>query len=97
MPGFLSRAGSKKSQERLGFDLNTKPFLPDVKSITVPTLVMQNKNDPWTDLAFVQRYYDELQVEKELLWVELSKDWAAAYDYLGTAPEKLAIFFAKHV
>ena len=97
MPGFLDKAGSKKSLERIGFDLNTKTFIPDVKSITVPTLVMQNKNDPWTDLDFVQEYYDELQVEKELRWLELSKDRAAAYDYLGTAPEELAKFFDKYV
>ena len=97
MPGFLDKAGSKKSLERIGFDLNTKTFMPDVKSITVPTLVMQNKNDPWTDLDFVQRYHDELRVEKELRWLELSEDRAAAYDYLGTAPEELANFFDKYV
>ena len=97
VPGFLNRAGSRKSLERLGFDLNTKTFLPDVRSISVPTLVMQNKNDPWTDLDFVQRYYDQLQVEKQLLWLELSKDRAAAYDHLGTAPEELAAFFDKHI
>ena len=97
MPDFLDKAGSKKSLERIGFDLNTKTFMPDVKRITVPTLVMQNKNDPWTDLDFVQRYYDELQVEKELRWLELSNDRAAAYDYLGTVPEELANFFDKYV
>lgn len=97
IPGLLNRAGSRKSLERLGFDLDTKTFIPDVKSITVPTLVMQNKNDPWTDLDFVQRYYDELQVEKELRWVELSEDRAAAYEHLGTAPKELATFFDKYV
>ena len=97
LPGFLDKAGSKKSLERLGFDLHTKTFMPDVKHITVPTLVMQNKNDPWTDLEFVQSYYDELQVEKEMLWLDLSKDRAAAYDYLGTNPETLAEFFGRHL
>jgi pimeloyl-ACP methyl ester carboxylesterase len=97
MPGFLNRAGNKKSLERLGFDLNTRTFMPDVKHIAVPTLVMQNRNDPWTDLDFVRRYHDELRVDKELLWLDLSKDRAAAYDYLGTAPDKIAAFFAKHI
>lgn len=97
MPAFLDKAGSKKSLERLGFDLNTRTFVPDVKHITVPTLVMQNKNDPWTDLRFVQAYYDELRVEKEMLWLDLSKDRAAAYDYLGTNPETLSDFYGRYL
>jgi pimeloyl-ACP methyl ester carboxylesterase len=97
IPGFLNRAGSRRSLERLGFDLNTKTFMPDVKSITVPTLVMQNKNDPWTDLDFVQAYYDQLQVEKELLWLDLSKKRADAYDYLGRSPETLVDFFGRYL
>ena len=97
MPGFLDKAGSKKSLERLDFDLNTKTFVPDVKHITVPTLVMQSKNDPWTDLDFVQTYHDELQVDKEMLWLDLSEDRAAAYDCLGTNPDTLADFFERYL
>jgi alpha-beta hydrolase superfamily lysophospholipase len=97
IPGFLNKAGSKLSLERTGIDLNSKTFMPDVKTITVPTLVVQNRNDPWTDLDFVQRYYDELTVEKELLWVDLAKSRAAAYDYLGTSPDKLADFFGRYL
>mgnify|MGYP003564740946 CR=1 FL=1 len=97
MPGFLNRAGSKVSLERTGIDLNTKTFIPDVKHITVPTLVVQNKNDEWTDLDFVQGYYDELQVEKEMLWLELSKKRAAGYDYIGSSPEMLADFFDRYL
>ena len=29
MPGFLQRAGGKVSEQRLGFDLNAKSFLPE--------------------------------------------------------------------
>ena len=97
MPGFLNKAGSKVSFKRTGIDLNTKTFMPDVKHITVPTLVLQNKNDPWTDLDFVQAYYEELQVEKEMLWVELSEKRAAAYDYLGSSPEFIDGFFGRYL
>ena len=97
MPGFLRNAGRRKSQERLGFDMNEKTFISDVGSITVPTLVMQNKNDPWTDIDFVNAYYDGLQVEKEMLWLDLAKSRAAAYDNLGESPEPLATFFSKHL
>ena len=97
LPGFLNKAGSRVSLERIGFDLNEKTFMSDVKNITVPTLVIQNRNDPWTDLDFVQRYYDELQVEKELVWWDLAKSRAAAYDYLPRHPEEVAKFFDKYV
>ncbi len=97
IPAFLLRAATSKSRERLGFDMNVKTFMPDVKQIAVPTLVMQNKNDPLTDLDFVQRYYDELQVEKELLWLELTKNRAAAYDYLPKHPETIVEFFDKYL
>lgn len=97
IPGFLDNFGRNRSKQRLGFDLNERTFMTNVKNISVPTLVVQNKNDPWTDLEFVQSYYDQLTVEKEILWLELSKDRAAAYDYLGTSPETLSKFFDKHL
>lgn len=97
LPDFLNKLGEKISRERLGFDLNDKTFMDDVHHISVPTLVMQNKNDPWTDLDFVQEYYDKLTVEKELLWLDLSADRAAGYDYLGTNPETLTQFFNQYI
>ena len=97
MPRFLNNAGRKKSKERLGFDLNERTFISDVGSITVPTLVMQNKNDPWTDIDFVTAYYNGLQVEKEMLWLDLAKSRAAAYDSLGRTPEPIVEFFGQHL
>ena len=97
MPGFLQRAGGNVTTERLGFDLNTKSFLPDVKHISVPTLVVQNKNDPWTDVDMVRAYYDGLQVEKEMMWLDIEKSRFAAYDYVGRAPESITGWFDKHM
>lgn len=97
MPKFLTKPADKLSLERTGIDLNERTFIPDVEHISVPTLVVQNKNDPWTDLDFVQKYYDELRVEKDLMWLDLSKDRAAAYDYLGREPEFIGRFFGKYM
>ncbi len=97
LPAFLARAGAKTSLERTGIDLNERTFMPDVKHITAPTLVLQNRNDPWTDPELVQTFHDELAVEKELRWLDLSKDRAAAYDYLGTHPAILADWFDAHM
>ena len=64
---------------------------------TKSTLSARTIARTWTDTDFVQRYYDELAVEKELLWVDLAKSRAAAYDYLGTSPEKLSEFFDRYL
>ncbi|MBX2853067.1 MAG: lysophospholipase [Phycisphaeraceae bacterium] len=97
MPGFLNKPGGVVSKQRLGFDLSQRTFMPDVSKITIPTMVMQNRADPWTDLDFVQGYYDALQVEKEMKWLDLDPLRAAAYDYLGTHPEELSVFFDRYV
>jgi dienelactone hydrolase len=97
IPGFLNKAGSKVSLKRTGIDLNTKTFMPDVKHIAVPTMVVQNSNDPWTDMDFVRAYFDKLQVDKEMLWLDLSKKRAAGYDYLGTNPEQFVEYFGRYM
>ena len=97
IPKFLSRGASKVNRERTGIDLDTASFLPHVKEIPVPTLVVQNKNDPWANVERVQQYHDELKVQKELLWLDLSKDRAAAYHHLGEHPEIVVDFFGKHM
>ncbi|MEM7443728.1 MAG: alpha/beta hydrolase [Pseudomonadota bacterium] len=97
MPGFLQRAGGRVTKQRLGFDLNTRSFLPDVKHISVPTLLVQNRNDPWTNLDMVGAYYDGLTVEKEMLWLDIEKNRFAAYDYVGREPDKVMGWFDTHL
>ncbi len=97
MPGFLQRAGGKVTTSRLGFDLNGKSFLPDVKTISVPTLLVQNKNDPWTNLDMVNEYYAGLAVDKEMLWLDIEKNRFAAYDYVGREPAEVLGWFDQHV
>lgn len=97
MPGFMERAGANVSRQRLGFDMAEPNFVNDAPKITVPTLVIQNKNDPWTQMEMVQSYYDALVVEKELRILDLDKSRFAAYDYLGRAPEEFIDWFEKYL
>ncbi|NER23046.1 MAG: alpha/beta hydrolase [Symploca sp. SIO1C2] len=97
VPGFLAKRVNNLNTNRTGFNLNTTSFLPNVNSITVPTMVIQNTNDPWTNLDFVKQYYNALTVEKEMLWLDLAKQRAAAYDYIGKSPEKILDFFGKYL
>ena len=93
LPMFLVNSGSKYSKKKRGTDLTGDSFLPYVKDISVPTLVIQNQNDPMTDLKMVKQYYDSLTVEKEMLWLNLEKKRAAAYDWLGKNPKPILRWF----
>lgn len=93
MPGFLARSGEKVSQERLGFDMGEPNFINHAPKITVPTMVVQNNNDPWTQMGMVQDYCDGLGGEKDLKLLDIEKSRFAAYDYVGSHPEDLMGWF----
>ncbi len=96
IPNFLTNRVNKFNMKRGGADLSDS-FFKHVSNIKVPTLVVQNQNDPWTNLESVKEYYNLLGGEKELLMLGLDKNRAAAYDWLGTSPERLTVFFNKHM
>lgn len=97
MPGFMNRAGEKVSKERLGFDMAAPNFVKDAPKVTVPTLVVQNQNDPWTQMGMVEDYYNALTTEKELKLLDIEKSRFAAYDYVGTHPAELMGWFDKYM
>ena len=97
LPKFIQRPVAKLNQERTGVDMVEKSFLPNVKDIDVPTLIVQNSNDPWTDMNFVDSFYNQLTVEKDVHWADLEKNRIAAYDYIGQNPEGVYEWFDKHM
>lgn len=96
VPRSLVSRANKINLKRGGIDF-FKSCLPNVKSINVPTMFVQNKNDPWTSFDYVNRFYDELKAEKEILWLDLSKKRAAAYDWIGKNPDKILEWFGKYI
>lgn len=96
VPGFLVSRANKINLKRGGLDFYAS-CLPDVKAINVPAMVVQNKNDPWTSFDYVRKFYDELMTEKEILWLDLSKKRAAAYDWIGQNPKEILGWFGKHM
>jgi dipeptidyl aminopeptidase/acylaminoacyl peptidase len=97
MPSFLIKSANKYCKNKRGVDLTGDSFLPYAKDISIPTMVIQNENDPMTNLDMVNRYYDDLTVEKELLMLKLEKKRAAAYDWIGKNPDKILEWFGKYV
>lgn len=85
-------------------DFNEISWRPHAKDVTVPTLVIQNRNDGYLDEKFVTDFFDELQAEKEMLWIDIPKkkggafpNRAAAYDWLGENPDPIIGWFQKYM
>ena len=93
LPAFLGRRVSKLNTKRTGMDLVATSFMPHVKDILVPTRVVQNSNDPYLNAEAIEAYYDQLQVEKDMVWLDLEKKRAAGYDYLTKHPAEILDFF----
>ncbi len=96
MPNMLVEHANKVNLKRGGVDFH-ESCLNNVKNINVPTLLFQNAKDPFTKMDFINDYYDQLQVEKELFLPELKKNRLAAYAYFGEYPEKMLGWFNKYV
>ena len=97
LPDFLINAGNKYNKEKRNTDLTGEAFMPYVKDISVPTLVIQNSNDPMTNLDMVKEYYNSLIVEKEIFWLDLEKKRGAAYAWLGKNSEPILHWFNKYM
>lgn len=97
LPKFLVNSGNKYNSTKRDVDLTGDSFLAYVKDISVPTMVIQNENDPMTDLDMVHQYYNDLPVGKELLMLDLEKKRGAAYDWIGKNPDKILEWFGKYL
>ena len=97
MPKFLVESGNKYNQEKRGVNLTGDSFLPYAKDISVPTLVIQNENDPMTNMGMVKQYYNDLRGEKQILWLSLEKKRGAAYDWLGRNSKEVLDWFNTHI
>lgn len=78
--------------ERGATDLDATP-LSDASKINVPTLVVQNQNDPSGTLEFVDSFYNAISTTKEKWMIEGDADRSYAYYHLTTNPERLVEWF----
>ena len=97
LPNFLISSGNKYNAEKRNTDLTGDSFLPYTKDISVPTLVIQNQNDPMTNMDMVKGFYNDIQVDKEILWLDLEKKRGAAYAWLGKNSKPIVAWFDKYM
>jgi alpha/beta superfamily hydrolase len=97
IPAFLVNSGNKYNQDKRNVYLTGDSFLPYVKDIAVPTLVIQNQNDPMTNLGMVDQVYQDIETEKDMIMLDLEKKRGAAYDWLGKNPDRILSWFGKYL
>lgn len=98
LPGFIANWVNVENDKRTGIDMLNTSFIPNVKDIPVPTLLVQNSEDEYLNRETIEKYYNELQVEKEMLWLEgIGTKRASGYDYLTKNPEKILYWFDKYM
>ena len=58
------------------------------KDIKVPTMYVQARNDPWTELSDIQGFYNDTPDNpKEFVWIENTKHRYETYSYFQDKPE----------
>ena len=97
LPGFQVNAGNKYNAKHRDLDLTGASFMPHVEAISVPTMVIQNRNDSMTNLGLVEKYFDSLKVEKELVWLEIEKKRGATYAWMADHTSELLRWFNKYL
>ena len=93
LDNFVGRRVTVRNNERTGMDLTTVSFMDDVAAINVPTLLVQNSNDEYLNRRSIEEFYEALEVEKEMMWLDLGTKRAAGYDYLTKHPAEILSFF----
>ena len=68
-----------------------------VKNIAVPTLYVQGRVDPWTELSDIQGFYDATSAPKEFWWLETTRSRLEAYQYVCENPQPLLDFIDVHM
>jgi pimeloyl-ACP methyl ester carboxylesterase len=68
-----------------------------VKDIKVPTLYVQGRTDPWTELSDIEGMYEATQAPKEFWWLETTKSRPEAYQHVGEHPGRMVEFIDTHM
>ncbi len=74
LPGFAKNSTRKYLKKRTGIDYDEASWRPHVKNVSVPTLIVQNKNGNYQNEALVKGVLSDLNDEKRLSWTEISNN-----------------------
>jgi uncharacterized protein len=84
--------------KRTGFHIDELSPITHANAVTVPTLMVQVRNDVLTKPSDVQTIYDNISAkDKRLFWIEGTTRRFDGYNYFGAHPELMLDFFNAHV
>ncbi|MBN1304125.1 MAG: alpha/beta fold hydrolase [Anaerolineales bacterium] len=66
------------------------------KDIEIPTMYVQAREDPWTELSDIQGFYESTPGAEELWFIEGKMGRFDAYNFIGEQPEKVLAFVNRH-
>jgi len=80
-----------------GFRLDDMSPVEPARSVNVPTLLYQVRDDLLTRPDDVQAIYDNIPVEKDLFWIEGSTRRWDGYRHFAQNPERILDWFDRHM
>jgi hypothetical protein len=80
-----------------GFRLDDMSPVQPARSVNVPTLLYQVRDDVLTRPDDVQAVYDNITVEKDLFWIEDSTRRWDGYRYFAQNPGRILDWFDRHM
>jgi len=81
---------------RGGFPLKDMSPLQYAQDVEIPTLIIQAREDPWTELADTQAYYQALAGPKELWLIDGIQRRFETYNFVGENTERIVEFIRQH-
>ena len=85
------------SRKRTGFGVDELSPIKYAKSVTIPTLVAQVRDDETTKASDVQTIYDAMSApDKRIFWIEGTKRRFDGYNYFSKTPEVMIEWFSSH-
>ncbi|MDG4769194.1 hypothetical protein [Solwaraspora sp. WMMD792] len=80
-----------------GFRLDEMSPVQAARSVTVPTLLYQVRDDVLTRPDDVQAVYDNIPVDKDLFWIEGSTRRWDGYRYFAQNPQRILGWFDRYL
>ncbi|MFC2050852.1 alpha/beta hydrolase family protein [Chloroflexota bacterium] len=76
-------------------EMSPKKYVKDLK---MPTMYVQARSDPWTDLSDIQGFYEETPDNpKDFFWIEDTTHRFESYSYFQDRPEKMLEWIKKWI
>ena len=93
---FLIPIIDRFARWRGGYALKDMSPLAYAQDVDIPTLYIQARDDPWTDLADTHGFYEATSGPKELWLIDGIQRRFETYNYVGEHPERIVSFVRQH-